>query len=108
MTKRLLVLPVAAACALGVAVLPAGAASSSISLKDDFFSPKTKSIKKGTTVTFKWAGRAPHNVTVTQGPVKFVSKTQSKGTYVKTFTKAGTYKIVCTIHPGMNLSLTVK
>lgn len=108
MSKRLLVLPVAGLAALGIAVLPAGAATSSVSLKDDFFAPKTKTVKKGTTVTFKWAGRAPHNVTVTKGPVKFASKTQTSGTFKKKFTKAGKYTIVCTIHSGMTLKLTVK
>ncbi len=109
MTKRLLVLPVAAVCALGVGVLPAGAASTtSVQLKDDFFSPKAKSVKKGTTVTFKFAGKAPHNVTVVRGPVKFASSTKSSGSFKKKFTRAGTYKLTCTIHPGMDMTLTVK
>lgn len=107
MTKRLLVLPVTAAAALAVAVLPAGAANS-ISVKDDFFSPKVTSVKKGSTVTFRWSGKAPHNVTVTKGPVKFASSTKTSGTYKKKLTRAGTYRIVCTIHPGMNLTLRVK
>jgi plastocyanin len=108
MRKRSLFLPVAAVAALGVTALPAGAASSTVSLKDNFFSPKTKTISKGRTITFKWAGKAPHNVTVTKGPVKFHSTTKTSGTYKRKFTRAGTYKIVCTIHPGMELSLKVK
>ncbi len=107
MTKRLLVLPAAAAIALGVAALPAGAATS-ISLKDDFFAPKAKTVSKGTTVRFRWAGKAPHNVTVTKGPVKFHSSIKTSGTYSKRLTRRGTYTIVCTIHPGMSLTLKVK
>jgi plastocyanin len=107
MRKRLLVLPLAVAAAVGASVLPAGAASS-ISLKDNFFSPKSSTVKKGSTVTFKWTGRAPHNVTVVKGPAKFTSPTKTSGTYRRKLTRAGTYKIVCTIHPGMNLTLRVK
>ena len=107
MTKRLLVLPIVAAAVVAVAVLPAGAATS-IQLKDDFFSPKSTTVKKGSTVTFRWAGKAPHNVSVTKGPVKFSSSTKTSGTLKKTFSKAGTYKITCTIHPGMDLALRVK
>ncbi len=107
MTKRLLVLPVAVAAALGVAVVPAGA-TNTIKLKDDFFSPKSATVSKGSTVTFRWAGRAPHNVTVVKGPVKFHSSTKTSGSYEKKLTRAGTYKLTCTIHPGMNLTLRVR
>jgi plastocyanin len=107
MTKRLLVLPVTVVAALGVAVLPAGA-DNSISVKDDFFSPKSTTVKKGSTVTFRWAGKAPHNVTVKKGPVKFQSSTKTSGTYKKKMTRAGLYRITCTIHPGMDLALRVK
>jgi plastocyanin len=107
MRKRLLVLPLAVAAAAGASVLPAGAAST-VRLKDNLFAPKSTSVSKGTTVTFRWAGKAPHNVTVAKGPVKFHSKTQVKGTYSHRFSKAGTYRIVCTIHPGMNLTVRVK
>ena len=107
MNKRQLILPLVVTAALGASVLPAGAAST-IKLKDNLFAPKSTTVSKGTTVTFRWTGKAPHNVTVTKGPVKFHSKTQVKGTYKYRFAKAGTYKIVCTIHPGMNLTVRVK
>ncbi len=109
MPKRLLVLPLLACAALAASTLPAGAASSStIKLKDNLFAPKSKTISKGTTVKFRWAGKAPHNVTVDSGPVKFHSKTQTSGSYTRKFTRKGTYKIECTIHPGMDLTLRVK
>ena len=107
MRKRHLVLPLAAAAAVGVATLPAGAATS-IKLKDDYFAPKSTSVSKGSTVTFRWAGKAPHNVTVTRGPLKFHSPTKTSGSYSRRLTKAGTYRIVCTIHPGMSLTLKVR
>jgi plastocyanin len=31
-----------------------------------------------------------------------------KGTFSRTLTKTGTYSIVCTIHPGMKMTLKVR
>lgn len=107
MTKRLLVLPAVVAAALGGSALSAGAATS-VKLRDNLFAPTSKTVTKGTTVVFRWAGKAPHNVTVVKGPVKFHSSTKTSGTYTKRFTRKGTYSIVCTVHPGMHLTLRVK
>jgi plastocyanin len=91
----------------GAATTP-GTATKTIKLGDNFFSPSKATVTAGTVVTFQWSGSNTHNVTVVKGPQKFTSPSQSDGTYVRTFTKTGTYKIVCTFHPGMNLTLTVK
>ena len=73
------------------------------------FKPKKLSIKKGTKVTwsFKSAG-IKHNVTVKSGPVKFHSANKASGTYSFTFKKTGTYHLMCTIHPFMTETVTVK
>jgi len=96
--------------ALGVAA--AGAAPSAnpkpaVSLGDNFFKPTKLTVVQGTTVTFTWTGSNTHNVTVVSGPVKFHSTDQSSGTYKRTMTKPGTYKIICTFHPGMVMTLKV-
>ena len=57
--RRALVL-VTTAAAMTVPVASANAAT--ILVKDDFFSPKSKTYKLNTLVTFKWAGEAPHDV----------------------------------------------
>jgi plastocyanin len=105
--KRMFAL-LAALALLGALAVPALAATKSIALRDTFFSPKSVTVKKGTTVKWVWRGRLPHNVTVRKGPVKFHSSTKTKGSFSKKLTKRGTYRIVCTIHPGMNLTLKVK
>jgi plastocyanin len=87
-----------------------GAASTTIKVDDNFFSPAKKSVAKGTTVRFNWVGDNPHNVVKRKGPGgSFASETTSKPgvNFTKKFKKAGTYKIVCTIHDGMNLRLKV-
>ncbi len=106
--KKLVVLALTLAALAAVLVVPAFAATSTIGLRDNYFSPSSRSVPRGTTVKWIWKESAPHNVTVTSGPVKFRSRTQTKGTFSKTLTKPGLYKIVCTIHPGMRLNLRVR
>ena len=84
------------------------AATRPVTVKDDTFAPKSVSIGKGSTIKWNWKGKAPHNVTVTSGPAKFHSKTQKKGSFSHKFAKAGTYKIICTIHaPEMKMTVKV-
>src|ERR1700755_2034575 len=102
---------IAAAVSAAAFAIPALAASKTPTVKvaDNKFEPTSITVKKGTTVRFTWVGHAPHNVTVTKGPVKFHSDTQTSGTFKRKLTRAGTYSIVCTIHaPGMKFKIKVK
>lgn len=94
--------------AAAILAIPALAATKTISIKDNFFSPKSLTVSKGTTVKWVWKGSAPHNVTVTKGPVKFKSATKFSGSFSHKMTRGGTYTIVCTIHAGMKLTLKVR
>jgi plastocyanin len=76
-----------------------------VAVNDNYFKPKKVTLAVGDTVTWKWKGFSAHDVTVVKGPQKFKSKTQSSGTYSRVVKKPGTYKIVCTVHPGMEMSL---
>jgi plastocyanin len=92
-----------------VAAVPAsGAATRSIAVKDDVFSPKAATVAKGTTVVWRWQGDSPHNVVVTSGPVRFKSVVQRSGTFRRRLTRAGTYRYVCTIHAGMRGTIRVR
>ena len=100
-------------CALGggiafAAGTPAASKPASVQLGDNFFQPNHLTVSVGTKVTWTWAGNNTHNVTVVKGPQKFRSVDQTSGTYSRVMTKPGVYKIVCTFHPGMDLTLTVK
>lgn len=109
MRKRIAALAIVPVVAAAGFAIPALAASKkTIDLGDNFFKPKSATVAKGTTVTWDWIGKAPHNVTVVSGPQKFRSSVQTSGTFKHKMTKAGTYKIVCTIHQGMDLSLKVR
>ena len=88
------------------------AASRSVKVGDNFFVRKgsvpTVTVKKGSTVTWRWAGRELHNVAVAKGPAKFRSSYKSSGSYSKRLTRTGTYTIVCSIHqPDMKMKLRV-
>ena len=103
----------AVAAAVATLASPALAATKTVKVGDDWFISKAKNhgtvkAKVGDTVKWKWVGDEPHNVTVTSGPVKFKSKTQPKGTYSKKVTKAGTYKIICTVHGAKAQSMVLK
>ncbi len=83
------------------------AATKTVAIKDSYFSVKTMTIKKGTKVTWHWAAYLRHNVRVRTGPVKFHSATQYRGNYSHTFSRAGTYKLYCTLHPYMKMTVIV-
>lgn len=103
--RRLAVLTITAAL-----TAPATAASTRIvNVGDNWFGRSgarpTVKIQKGDTVKWVWKGRSLHNVWATKGPAKFHSRTKAEGSYSRTIKRAGTYKVVCTIHPGMEMTL---
>ncbi len=85
-----------------------GPATATVHLGDNFFQPDHLTVSAGTKVTFTWTGSNTHNVTVVSGPQRFRSTDQASGSYSRVMTKTGVYHIVCTFHPGMNLTLTVR
>ncbi len=110
MRKLLVALLITAASA--VLASQALAAGRSIDVGDDYYvrkgDPPTVTVKKGTTVTWRWKGRDMHNVAVTKGPVRFHSSFKKNGSYSRTVRTTGTYTIVCTIHqPDMKMKLRV-
>jgi len=117
-----------AACVLGAAVVaPVASGAGTVSHKpkpvvkkvkvsDNFYSPTKVSITKGGSVNWVWSNTNfnTHNVTLIQGPkgvkkAKFTSIDGARGLHFKrTFTTPGTYHFECTIHPSMNVAVTVK
>jgi plastocyanin len=85
-----------------------------VSVRDNFFSPKSRTVARGTKVTWRWRGSSDHNVKfrkVPSGASKRGSSTQSSGRFSRSLTKKGTYKYVCTIHlssDGMRGTITVR
>jgi len=100
-----------ALAALGLALVGAacdemsgGSANPSVSVQDDYFSPAQLTVSINSTVTFVWGGARTHNVTYVAGPTPLPpnSSTVASGIFLTSFTMAGTYDYLCTLHPGMD------
>ena len=77
-----------------------------ITIRNMFFSPASKTVANGTVITWNNEDSYSHTVTSDDG-FSFSSSTIKGGDkYVSTATKAGTFKYHCTIH-GMAMSGTL-
>ena len=71
------------------------------------FTPADVDILSGGTVNFTWNG-VTHNVTWQTTPASVANiPDRSSGTVTVTLNQAGTYNYHCTIHPGMDGTITV-
>jgi plastocyanin len=105
-------LPMALILTLALAA-PAGAATKNVKVGDDYYvragNAPTVTVTKGTTVKWNWRGSRQHNVVVQSGPVTFQSALKRSGSFKRKMKRAGTYKIVCSIHaPDMAMTLRVR
>lgn len=116
---HVLVLAVAALSAAAVPAVNALAASAPKPLKvtvgDNFFKPSKRTVPPGTKVTWTWKGETVHNVTLMTAPkgvkkTKYESDTQgSEGDpFTRTLKAKGKWVFVCTLHPEMEQTITVK
>lgn len=81
--------------------------NSAVVMKNVAFSPRAAKVKVGETVTWINHDRVPHDVVATSG-ASFDSGTFGQGeTYEFRPTKPGTIAYVCTLHQGMDGTLTV-
>ncbi|MCX5061983.1 plastocyanin/azurin family copper-binding protein [Streptomyces sp. NBC_00461] len=96
-----------------VTVLPAPAAQAAtthqVVMSGYAFAPRSLTITAGDTVTWSNQDQAPHDVKTTSGPAPIHSPMLNKGgSWSHTFTAAGTYGYLCTVHPGMTAQLVVE
>ena len=98
--------------ALAVLVWPASEASAAthpITIKSYAYGSGSMTISQGDTVTWTNKDSVPHDVVVTNGPVKFRSPMLTEGkSWSYTFNKAGTYSYTCSVHPDMHATVTAK
>jgi plastocyanin len=111
---------IAIAMLAGVALLSAapalGASKKTVKLGDNYYAPETLKVKRGTTVTWRWPGFEQagdvHDVKLKSGPKgvkKFHSEAASTDFSFKRKLKvAGTYKVVCTLHHEMRMTIKVR
>jgi len=78
-----------------------------VEIKNFAFTPKTLTIKKGTTITFTNQDSVGHTATADDG--NFGTEILAKGESGSvTFDKAGTYTYHCTPHPNMKATIVVE
>jgi plastocyanin len=110
---------VAGAAALAAAPGQAGSAKKkgptrTIELGDNYFAPEKVTVKRNTTIAWKWPDLTSdgHDVALKKGPKgvkKFASEEAAAAyTYKRKLTVPGTYRIVCTLHDEMKMTITVK
>jgi len=71
------------------------------------FSPASLSIKTGDTVIWTNQDSVAHTVISDSGSEISSTSLSNGATYSHTFTKSGTYKYHCSIHPSMHGTITV-
>jgi plastocyanin len=76
-------------------------------MKNIQFAPNDATVKVGTKVTWTNDDSVDHNVTAKSGADFKSSDFGNGGTYTFTPKQAGTIKYTCTLHPGMDGTLTV-
>ena len=88
-------------------ITPAAADPNMVVMKNFDYSPMSLAVPVGATVTWKNLDGEPHTVVSVDGTFRSQALDQND-TFSFTFKKAGTYKYVCSIHPKMMATITVK
>ena len=105
---RIALVAIVLAVLVGASATVALAATKNVGVRKSgthyLFSPRTLTIRRGDTVRWSWRGSVPHNVT---GP-GFHSRTAPRLTFSRRFTRAGTYRIRCTIHAALGQRMTIR
>jgi plastocyanin len=113
---RVTLIAVLAGAALISAVPAQGAPKKTVTVGDDYFTPQTLKVMRGTTVTWRWPGFEAagdvHDVKLLSGP-KTVKKFQSEAastdyTFKRKLTVPGKYRLGCTLHHEMRMTVKVR
>jgi plastocyanin len=71
-----------------------------VTVGDRFFSEPNVKVTPGTTLKYRFTGSELHNLTLANGPLGIGSPDMNGGgTYSQTFTRPGTYRFFCGLHP---------
>jgi plastocyanin len=111
------VIAVVLAGAALISAAPAhGAAKKTVTIGDNYYGHEALKVKRGTTVVWRWPtfdqGGDVHDVKLGSGPKK-VKKFQSEAastdySFKRKLTVPGRYKIVCTLHEEMRMTIKVR
>ena len=101
--KQLALLLLAVLCLIAPA---AAARTAAVSVRNDYFAPRTVTIARGDTVRWVWRSRGrKHNVA---SPSFGDSGNKRRGAYAMKFARAGRYAYFCFLHDGMSGTVVVR
>jgi plastocyanin len=108
------------AVAVGAALLSAapahGAARKTVKVGDNYFTSQALTVARGTTITWRWPGYDEagdvHDVGLMSGP-RGVKRFRSEAaatdfSYKRKLTVPGRYKLGCSLHEGMRMTIKVR
>lgn len=98
---------IAGALLLGASKAAPTPAAQDVMIKNFNFGPAALAVAVGTTVNWHNNDGEPHTVVSADGLFRSAALDTGESFSFK-FTKAGTFKYVCTIHPRMVATVTVK
>ena len=102
-----------------ISVAPAAVAagpSKTVKLGDNYFTPHTLTVKRGTKITWRWPGYDEagdvHDIGLMAGPKgvrRFRSEAASTDySYTRKLAVPGKYKLGCSLHEGMRMTVKVR
>jgi plastocyanin len=112
--RRLAAAALVAAASLAGAAAASGSSVKSVKVGDDYYGPTHVTVKPGTKIRWAWLqdNGDSHDVKLTRAPhgvKKFHSASAATDyTFSRKLTKRGTYKIVCTLHQDMTMTIKVR
>jgi plastocyanin len=108
------IVPLTIAAALVAAAPAAAPKPRTVKVADNYYTPLKLKVAKDTRITWKWPAEAGdvHDVKLQNGPrgvKRFHSQPASASfSFKRKLTKPGEYKIVCTLHEEMRMTIRVR
>lgn len=74
---------------------------------DYAFGAQRISLRRGASFTWRFRGGVDHDVTLANGPAGFASPSMRHGSFTYRFTRRGTYRLFCSLHPARMTQLVI-
>jgi hypothetical protein len=74
---------------------------------DYAFGAQRISLRRGMRFTWRFNGSVEHDVTLASGPVGFSSPSMRRGSFSFRFTRPGTYRLFCSLHPARMTQMVI-